>query len=54
MVGLRLEVPVGNDFAPVAITEKTQAIRLSLGTRDPAEADTRGDAKVRLAVVVAA
>ena len=40
-VGLRLEIPVGDDFVTVAITEKTQAIRFSLGTRDPAEAKGR-------------
>lgn len=44
--GLRLEVPVGDAFVPITITDKTQAIRFSLGTRDPIEAKGRQAAAI--------
>lgn len=41
MVGMTLEVPRGDAFVSIKISEKTQAIRFSLGTSDPTEAKQR-------------
>ena len=46
-VGLTLQIPVGDEMVPVTITGKTQAVKLSLRTRD------HGEAKARQATVAA-
>jgi len=40
-VGLKLAVPVGEQVQAVVITRRTQAVRLSLRTDDPAEVKQR-------------
>ncbi|MBB3396618.1 hypothetical protein [Rhizobium sp. BK060] len=38
MVGMTVEMPLGTDAVPITITDKMQAIRLSLRTADAGEA----------------
>lgn len=41
MIGMRLDLPVGDAIVPIRITASTQAIRVSLKTADPTEAKNR-------------
>jgi integrase len=41
MIGMRLNLPVGDAIVPIRITASTQAIRVSLKTADPTEAKNR-------------
>ncbi|WP_156460154.1 hypothetical protein [Mesorhizobium sp. Root157] len=41
MIGMRLNLPVGDAIVPIRITASTQAIRVSLKSADPTEAKNR-------------
>lgn len=41
LAGMSVEVPLGDEFVSIKITDKSQAIRFSLRTADPAEAKRR-------------
>ncbi|WGD29594.1 tyrosine-type recombinase/integrase [Ancylobacter sp. WKF20] len=41
LVGMTLEVPRGDGFVSIRVSEKTQSIRFSLGTSEPTEAKQR-------------